>query len=380
MSQLRQTATFTKRLFYCTVAHCLVGSCCPWLRSAASQMSQWMRLYDKLVSPKIFTLISQLQKISTFSSIRLTMQKTINMSNAQRPSAYHNQHRTAMQRQTSSTTAIGIFDHYQARVRTSEINDMATMNDWLGEWATAPHDPLPSAPNLKPLVLLNTPAKINLRLHAQRTERVSLVHYDVGLIPEGRRLQDLKWEWERREMRLKEDAEKLVHQMERAEKREGVLCAAKNSEIIDLTGEETGGGSGLRKRPRPWCAATQQGSNAHLGVSGRSGHPVTAVPRQNATVLNGAAHGGRIAAMPALWEGATRYRPQLRPTRLRTYQSIAPLEASRCFTQPPLFQQTSFYDASNGVSSAPPGICRIQQQEFANLSPGVDSHQAYGYR
>jgi hypothetical protein len=292
-----------------------------------------------------------------------------------------------MQRQTSSPTAIGIFDHYQARLRTSEINDMATMNDWHSEWATAPHDPLPSAPNLKPLVLLNTPAKINLRLHAQRTERVSLVHYDVDLIPEGRRLQDLKWERERREMRLKQDAEELVHRMERAEKREGVLSAARNSEIIDLTGEETDGGRlGLRKRPRPWSAATQQGSNAHLGISGRSSHPVTAVPRQNATVLNGAVHGGRIAAMPALWEGAMRCRPQLRPTRLRTYQGTTPLDAPRCFTQLPLFQQTSFYDASNGVSnappvsSAPPGVCRIQQQEFADWSPGVDSHQAYGYQ
>lgn len=140
-----------------------------------------------------------------------------------------------MQRQTASTTAsttaIDPADGHDPDTRDTDIEDTNFMDDWHSEWAIAPHYPLPS--NLIHLNLLNKPARINLRLHAQQARTASLYHYDVDFVPDGRKQLEERWAHEQRERRLKQDAEAFV--------RGKVVKAASVADAIGLTQPEDDG-------------------------------------------------------------------------------------------------------------------------------------------
>jgi len=161
-----------------------------------------------------------------------------------------------MQRQTS-WAAIDALGSYFDGPKIPSSQESIMMDDWHSEWATAPCDPLPS--NLNHLYLLNEPANIDMKDHALRAEKVSLIHYDINLVPEGRAQQELRWAEEAAERRLKQDVEDFVCEMERAERREQVVKAAKRAEVVDLTEDETTSKNVHRTLPPLNIATRQQG-------------------------------------------------------------------------------------------------------------------------
>lgn len=164
--------------------------------------------------------------------------------------AYHNRIRTTMQRRTSSSTASTPFQEHPHH---SDMDDLSIMNDWHSEWETAPRDPLPSNPDR--LFLLNKLAMINLKLHSSRARKVKLIAWDGDHMPEGVRDQLKRWARERSEPRLKKDAEELA-KLERSRKRVEVSRAAKEADVIDLTGDGAENRRAHQKHRR--CAAIHQ--------------------------------------------------------------------------------------------------------------------------
>ncbi|KAG9195387.1 hypothetical protein G6011_00508 [Alternaria panax] len=94
----------------------------------------------------------------------------------------------------------------------------------------------------KPLLLLNRPANVDLRNHARRTKSVYLCHWDQGHEPCGVIAQRLV---EAKQSRKKEQAGAYMGN-EQDTRRKRVKQAARNAEVIDLTGDDTVGESKFR--------------------------------------------------------------------------------------------------------------------------------------
>lgn len=202
--------------------------------------------------------------------------------------------------------------------------------DWHNEWATAPDDPLPS--NLSHLDLLNQPAKINMKNHAQNARRVSLIYYDVNMVPEGRVMQDLRREKEAEELRLTRDAENFVLEMERVERRHEVVKAARLAEVIDLTEDDM---VDIRvSRNLPSNMAMRPPMNAQYDFTGL---PRVAEAHQYPAFPFTAGRNQRLTKPPGTASA------QLAARRLRPHNCHARKQHPTLFSQVPLNQKVPTY-------------------------------------
>jgi hypothetical protein len=139
------------------------------------------------------------------------------------------------------TTSANMNSSINNQINTRRIftpQNVLTMNEWLDEWRTASHDPLPS--NIRTLSLLNEPAGLDPDSYERQAQKALLVHYDPDMITEARAQQDLEREQKRREAsghygQVSLDA---VQQARRTKERQGVIKAAQGPWTIDLTEDD----------------------------------------------------------------------------------------------------------------------------------------------
>jgi hypothetical protein len=151
--------------------------------------------------------------------------------------------------QTSSGTTTLLNDHLHRPQSQHDPKDAMVMNSWLSEWATAPHDPLPSYPD--PLLLLTEPTAINMKAHARNAKKVFLCHFYEHMIPEGRAQQETrsrKAEERKAKKRSLQDAcTETAAEAEKEDGRKRVRRAVRQADVIDLTEDD----AFQKKAPQP---------------------------------------------------------------------------------------------------------------------------------
>jgi hypothetical protein len=163
--------------------------------------------------------------------------------------------------------------------------------------------------------------------------------------------------------------------MERSQKRQKVAKAAKEANVIDLTGNEIEGGRA--HRPQPRTATTHQYPQSDVYV------PATESSRSAATRDLSSASAGLhlndgLVALPTVWTTSTPFQHQQSPQP--EYQTATSVQASKDFSQLPNFNYTSTQDvwhqssSHHEISSAP------FESSFTHYWPSnFDVHQAAAY-
>jgi hypothetical protein len=169
------------------------------------------------------------------SSATLTARKPFTNAPLSRQASQFPRGQPLIPSQTPSRPAVFLTDqlhrsplHYQNAI---------VMNTWLGEWDTAPNDPLPSYPDR--ITLLTEPTLINANTHARNAKKVFLCHFYEHMVPEGRVQQETRQrkseERKAKKRSLQDACNGVATDAEKEDGRKKVQRAVLHAHVIDLT-------------------------------------------------------------------------------------------------------------------------------------------------